>query len=231
MPEDLGRYRRDFQERHPAYARDIDSYTVYESIDAFSLHNTRLWFGTSFYDGEGYTGVGTLGYFDIVRRQYEFIRLPEIADWSTTAILVEEGAVWIGLADHPEGASHSGGLLRYDRISGETRIYPIKTATQKSPTVSQKTIPAYNCTLALFRLCQNQGPPRIPVVYAATNTNKLGGHSVTSSRILSPLLENAYVRSSINMPAHPAANKPMLTAMNERSSNRFIVDSGWRFPR
>ena len=126
MPEDLGRYRRDFQERHPAYARDIDSYTVHESIDAFSLHKTRLWFGTSFDDGEGYTGVGTLGFFDIVRRQYEFIRLPEIADWSTTAILVEEGAVWMGLADHPEGASHSGGLLRYDRASGETRIYPIK---------------------------------------------------------------------------------------------------------
>ncbi len=126
MPEDLGRYRRDFQERHPAYARDIDSYTVHESIDAFSLHKTRLWFGTSFDDGEGYTGVGTLGFFDIVRRQYEFIRLPEIADWSTTAILVEEGAVWMGLADHPEGASHSGGLLRYDRVYGETRIYPIK---------------------------------------------------------------------------------------------------------
>ncbi len=126
MPEDLGRYRRDFQERHPAYARDIDSYTVHESIDAFSLHKTRLWFGTSFDDGEGYTGVGTLGFFDIVRRQYEFIRLPEIADWSTTAILVEEGAVWMGLADHPEGASHSGGLLRYDRVSGEKRIYPIK---------------------------------------------------------------------------------------------------------
>ena len=126
MPENLGRYRRDFQERHPAYARDIDSYTVHESVDAFALHDTRLWFGTSFYDGEGYTGVGTLGYFDLVRRRYEFIRLPEMADWSTTAILVEEDAVWIGLADRLEGADRSGGLLRYDRRSGETRIYPIK---------------------------------------------------------------------------------------------------------
>jgi len=41
-----------------------------------------------------------------------------MADWSTTAILVDEDAVWIGLADRLEGADRSGGLLRYDRKSG-----------------------------------------------------------------------------------------------------------------
>ncbi len=128
-PEDLGRYRRGFEERHAAYTRDVNSYTIRESIDAFALEADRLWFGKSFYDGEGYTGVGSLGYFDIERRNYVFVSLPEITDWSTSAILVEEGAVWIGLTDHPEGAARSGGLLRYDRTSGETRIYPIEDVT------------------------------------------------------------------------------------------------------
>ena len=125
MPQDLGLYRSRFAETQPAYARNIDSFTIRESIKAFALDQNRLWFGKSFYDGEGLTGVGSLGYFDIERRSYQLIRLPEIADWSTTAILVENDRVWIGLTGHPEGADYSGGLLRYEMETGNVRIYPI----------------------------------------------------------------------------------------------------------
>ena len=124
-PEDLGLHRRRFQATHPL-AQDIGRYTIRESIDAFVLHANRLWFGKSFYDGEGLTGVGSFGYFDIDQGNYKLIRLPDIADWSTSAILVEEGSVWIGLAQYTEGGDHGGGLLRYDRRTGETRIYPIE---------------------------------------------------------------------------------------------------------
>lgn len=124
-PQDLGLYRSRFAETQPAYARNIDSFTILESIEAFAVHRNRLWFGKSFYDGEGLTGVGSLGYFDIERRSYQLIRLPEIADWSTSAILIENDRVWIGLTGHPEGADYSGGLLRYEMETGDVRIYPI----------------------------------------------------------------------------------------------------------
>ncbi len=122
--EELGLYRRDFVPW--TRAEDIGRYKIREWIDAFALHANRLWFGKGFYDGEGYTGVGSLGYFDIDRRSYKTIRLPEIADWSTSFILVEESSIWIGLVGYGEGADHSGGLLCYDQITGETRIYPIE---------------------------------------------------------------------------------------------------------
>ena len=125
-PEDMGLYRRKFQATLEAYGLDIASYTVHESIEVFALHAKRLWFGKSFNDGEGYTGVGSLGYFDIEQRIYKLIKLPELADWSTSAILIEKGAIWIGLARHPEGASYSGGLLRYEIETKATQIYPIK---------------------------------------------------------------------------------------------------------
>ena len=48
-----------------------------------------LWFGETFYDGEGMTGVGGFGYFDTAERKYKIYSPPEIADWSVTAILVE----------------------------------------------------------------------------------------------------------------------------------------------
>ena len=122
--EDLGIYRREFVPR--TRAEGIGRFKIQEWIDAFGLHANRLWFGKGFYDGEGYTGVGSLSYFDIDRRSYKTIRLPEIADWSTSSILVEDRWVWMGLVGYGEGADHSGGLLRYDRSTGETRIYPIE---------------------------------------------------------------------------------------------------------
>ena len=120
-PEELGRYRPLFQK----YAQDMNSYRINESIEAFAPPSDRLWFGKTFYDGEGYTGVGSLGYFDISRRDYTLIRPPELSDWSTSAILVEGESIWVALTHYTEGASSSGGLLRYDKETGATRIHPI----------------------------------------------------------------------------------------------------------
>lgn len=119
--EELGTYRPIFRK----YPKAIDSYRMNESIEAFPARGDRVWFGKSFYDGEGYTGVGSLGYFDIGRRSYELIRIPEIADWSASAILIEGESIWVALAHYTEGADSSGGLLRYDTNTGETRIHPI----------------------------------------------------------------------------------------------------------
>jgi len=73
-----------------------------------------LWFGKVFYDGEGTTGFGGFGYIDSTGKATIFSP-KEIVDWSVTAILVEPGEVWLGLADNGEYGSTPAGLLRFDR--------------------------------------------------------------------------------------------------------------------
>ena len=58
----------------------------------------RLWFGKTFYDGEGVEGVGGLGYFDAATSRFEILTSPLIADWSVTAIHVEPEHIWLALA-------------------------------------------------------------------------------------------------------------------------------------
>ena len=99
--------------------------TIEESIGPYTTSKNRLWFGKTFYDGEGQVGIGAFGYFDLNERTYTLFSPPAIADWSASAILVEEDSVWVGLVRRPEGACYSGGLLRYDRTTGGTRVYPI----------------------------------------------------------------------------------------------------------
>ena len=125
-PIELAQHRPQVVARYPRYLETNDQSWVLEWMGASVLRTNRLWFGKSFYDGEGYNGVGSFGYFDIDQRSYSLTTIPEIADWSTSAIFVDEGLVWIGLTHYTEGADSSGGLLRYDQETGETRIYPIE---------------------------------------------------------------------------------------------------------
>ena len=125
-PIELAQHRPHVVARYPRYLDTNDQSWVLEWMGASVLRTNRLWFGKSFYEGEGRNGVGSFGYFDIDERSYSLTTIPEIADWSTSAIFVDEGLVWIGLTHYTEGADSSGGLLRYDQETGETRIYPIE---------------------------------------------------------------------------------------------------------
>jgi hypothetical protein len=49
----------------PASAADIR-----EQIGPYQAEGDRLWFGKTFYNGEGITGVGGFGYFDAASRSY-----------------------------------------------------------------------------------------------------------------------------------------------------------------
>ena len=94
-------------------------------IGPYQIVGERFWFGKTFYDGEGNTGVGGFGYFDPEERKYGVFSPPELADWSASALLVEEKDIWLGLVRHPEGAPYSGGLLRYERDSGEAEKFDV----------------------------------------------------------------------------------------------------------
>jgi|GEM_PF-2659581 len=89
------------------------------------VDGSRIWFGKTFYDGEGTSGVGGVGYFDTINSKYTFLKIPELAPWSVSALLLDDQILWIGLVGHPEGSDYSGGLLRHDLKIGGTRKYPI----------------------------------------------------------------------------------------------------------
>jgi hypothetical protein len=113
--------------------RVADGYTrdgthLEAEIGPFEVVGRRVWFGTRFYDGEGTTGVGALGSFDLDRRTWQLFRPRAILDWSASAILVENTVVWVGLVEHTEGRGAAGGLLRWDSRTHAQRTYAIPAA-------------------------------------------------------------------------------------------------------
>jgi hypothetical protein len=117
IPEPLPQSTYDqFAQARPQRVRDgyIRGSTIDERVSAHQVVGDRIWFGKAFYDGEGTTGVGGLGYFDTRSKRFTIFAIPELADWSISALFVETDAVWAGLVNYPEGARRSGGLIRYD---------------------------------------------------------------------------------------------------------------------
>lgn len=105
---------------------DRESSEVGEAFGPYQRAGSRIWFGKIFYDGEGATGVGGFGYFDIPTSTYKFLPIKELAPWSVSTLLVEDRYAWIGLVGHPEGADYSGGLLQYDLQAGTVKKYPVE---------------------------------------------------------------------------------------------------------
>lgn len=104
-------YRREFTEFH-------------EEVGPTQSFGGKIWFGKTFYDGEGHTGVGGFGTFEPTRQQLTLMRLPQLNDFSASAILVDETTVWLGLVHRTEYNDITGGLLRYDRDTETARVLP-----------------------------------------------------------------------------------------------------------
>jgi hypothetical protein len=96
-----------------------------EEIGPHQLEGARLWFGKTFYNSEGSTGVGGFGYFDAATAAYRLYSPPEIQRWSVSAILVEADYIWLALYRRGEYGNSSGGLLRWDRKSSQTRSFAV----------------------------------------------------------------------------------------------------------
>ena len=101
---------------------------IYETIGPTQTDGDKLWFGKTFYDGEGNSGVGGFGYFDASDRQYHLFTPSELADCSVSAIRAEPDAVWLGIAQMGEYNGSPRGVLRYDRQTGTVRKYDLPDA-------------------------------------------------------------------------------------------------------
>jgi hypothetical protein len=139
--EELARYRPD--RARPKYKEF--TYGA-EMIGPFQNVEDRFWFGKTFYDGEGWTGIGGFGYLDTEAKRYVLYSPPEIIPWSVSALFVDEGNIWLGLMSRGEWGNNSGGLLKYDRYNRTTKkfdlgesygyqiIHQIKSRGRKSET-------------------------------------------------------------------------------------------------
>ena len=111
-------YRQTLPQKGPPGEMESD-------IGPFVQSGDKIWFATTFYDGEGVSGIGAIGSFDIASRKYEMRYLPEIAPWSGSAMLLDGDDLWIGLKRRPEGADIGGGLLRYGIATGTLQNFAI----------------------------------------------------------------------------------------------------------
>jgi len=104
-----------------------DHYERQEVIGPYQIEAGRIWFGNSYYDGEGMKGVGAFGYFDTATRTYTLFSPPEVARYEISAILVEPDNVWLALDRFGEDISTSpGGLARWNRMTHEIHKYPLE---------------------------------------------------------------------------------------------------------
>ena len=122
---------RTWQQARPddvkSFARP-DQAEMNEEIGPHQLEGGRLWFGKTFYNSEGLTGVGGFGYFDAATATYRLYSPPQIQRWSVSAILLEANCIWLALYRRGEYGNSSGGLLRWDRETAQVRSFAIPDA-------------------------------------------------------------------------------------------------------
>jgi hypothetical protein len=103
----------------------LDQAEMNEQVGPHQVEGGRLWFGKTFYNGEGATGLGGFGYFDTATASYHLIVPPEIYPWAVSAILVEPDCVWLALYHRGEYGDTAGGLLRWDRNAATVQSFPV----------------------------------------------------------------------------------------------------------
>ena len=62
-------------------------------------------------------------------KRFTMFSIPELANWSVSALFVETDVVWAGLVTYPEGATRSGGLIRYNLSTRNVRRYDLPDST------------------------------------------------------------------------------------------------------
>lgn len=102
---------------------------IEQSIGHMILKDGRIWFGITFYEGEGSEGVGGLGFFDLKTERFGILRAPFLLDCSITKLEFDENKLWILTNSRGEwGNSRCSGLVSYDISNGEYSTYtpPLK---------------------------------------------------------------------------------------------------------
>ncbi len=121
---DYGRLRHEDLRINPLAT---DHYDRQEVMGPYQIEGSKIWFGKSYYDSEGETGVGAFGYFDTATRRYTLFSPREVAQYEIGVILVEPDVVWLALDQFVEDISKVPcGLVRWNRRTHEIQKYPLE---------------------------------------------------------------------------------------------------------
>jgi len=115
-----------FSQWRPKRVRDgysKDDASIESEIGPWQLVDGQLWFGLYFYDGEGSSGIGGYGTFDLATKKYQITYLKEIAGDSSSAILAEPETIWLGLVVQGEGWEFGTGLEKVGRRNNSVVRY------------------------------------------------------------------------------------------------------------
>ena len=94
-----------------------------------------------------------------------------MADWSTSALLVEADAIWVGLVRHSEGPPEPGGLLRYSLASHQATVIPLPDVIDKIIRVRNRLYCGTSRGFAILendRLSRFEFSPQLNGSYAVT---------------------------------------------------------------
>ena len=85
-----------------------------EDVGPCVEQNGVLWFGLTFYEGEGSDGVGGIGRYDLATKKMEVRRPLWLRDKSIDALAYDGRLLWFSASQHFEHGGPSYGLVRYD---------------------------------------------------------------------------------------------------------------------
>lgn len=98
---------------------------IAQDVSAWTEHNGAVWFGISFYAGEGTDGVGGIGRYDPKTGQ-TVIRRPKALLGSSINHIVHDGQwLWLGTTGYYEciGEPPDHGLIRYEWNADQTETF------------------------------------------------------------------------------------------------------------
>lgn len=120
------------------------------AIGPHQIIGNKIWFGMMFYDGEGDSGVGGIGYFDILSKKYEVAYRKDIADASIYSMLIEPDLIWLGLGGQPEGEIYSLGMAKINRKDNSMLRYDVPSLVNSIVRLGKSVYAATSDGLVVF---------------------------------------------------------------------------------
>lgn len=124
--EQLVKYQPDIAGRHhfdtTEYRLDQMIFEIESRINTATLRGTKIWFGFSFYGGEGNEGYGGIGFFDLPTNALGILRHPSLVGCSTRSLLVTDTAIFVvTYENHELGDGVGNGLVMLNLRSFQVR--------------------------------------------------------------------------------------------------------------
>lgn len=122
---------------------------VESEIGTAAVHEGKIWVGFQFYEGEGFEGIGGLGFFDLGTRQVGVLRHPALVDCSADTLLVTEAAVHVKTTAFYElSQGVCNGAVTLDRTTlAAQAVVPPGTSTWWNQDGSENAAAFYNQSL------------------------------------------------------------------------------------